>query len=234
MKISLPIEKPVLWILFFAFCCVMLGVITSFTDVVWFEQVYTVEDGFIEWLTVIALLAISGLMFFRYYKLKEHKPGVFLFTLILSGILALMGAGEEVSWGQRFLNIESPDFFVKHNAQGETNVHNLLVQGKRINKIIFSQFLMGLILIYLVILPVFYHRTDVVKNFIDLKFGVAIPKLYQVFFFFFFMGVIGLSPSGKRAELMEFSSCFVFFICLLYPHNKQIYSIKKEREHVVV
>jgi hypothetical protein len=58
--------------------------------------------------------------------------------MVLMGLVFVFGAGEEISWGQRILNIESSEFFVKHNAQREINIHNLIVNGKKINKIIFG------------------------------------------------------------------------------------------------
>lgn len=227
------IEQPALWILLLVTVCVLIGIVASFINVTWFESVYTVEDGFIEWLTVLGLLSVSGIMFYRFLKLRNHKVKLFLSTMFLSGILGLFGIGEEVSWGQRILQIDSPELFVKHNAQKETNIHNMVVRGKKINKVVFSQLLMVFILLYLVFFPVAYNRSESLKGFIDNKAGIPVPRLYQVFFFLLFMGIIGISPSGKRAELMEFSSTFVFLIIFLYPQNKYIFSLKKGSEKVM-
>ena len=35
---------------------------------------------------------------------------------------------EEISWGQRILGTESPEFFLTHNIQQETNLHNVFRQ----------------------------------------------------------------------------------------------------------
>lgn len=35
--------------------------------------------------------------------------------------------GEEISWGQRIFDVETPEFFMEHNLQQETNLHNFLV-----------------------------------------------------------------------------------------------------------
>ena len=41
------------------------------------------------------------------------------------GIVFLVGFGEEISWGQRILGIETPESLEGINDQGETNLHNL-------------------------------------------------------------------------------------------------------------
>lgn len=44
--------------------------------------------------------------------------------LFAAGVFFVI-AMEEISWGQRFLDLESPEFFVEHNSQGEITLHNL-------------------------------------------------------------------------------------------------------------
>ena len=51
------------------------------------------------------------------------------------------GAGEEISWGQRIFHIESSKFFNENNSQKETNLHNMIVDGVKLNKLIFSNLL---------------------------------------------------------------------------------------------
>jgi predicted membrane protein len=48
-----------------------------------------------------------------------------LFFLGLAGAL-FFGAGEEVSWGQRALQLETPDWLAEVNTQKEINLHNAL------------------------------------------------------------------------------------------------------------
>ena len=74
------------------------------------------EDSLLEWGTFgCAMLAsilflISGILRTR-------------FAYLLS-IAWLIFALEEISWGQRVFNIESPSFFKEYNYQQETNIHN--------------------------------------------------------------------------------------------------------------
>jgi hypothetical protein len=48
------------------------------------------------------------------------KAWFWLFAV--AGVLMFM---EEISWGQHLFQWESPEFFVEHNKQAETNLHNL-------------------------------------------------------------------------------------------------------------
>ncbi len=46
-------------------------------------------------------------------------------------LLCFVACGEEVSWGQRILGIETPEYIAKHNKQGEFNLHNLYVLSSK-------------------------------------------------------------------------------------------------------
>lgn len=83
------------------------------------------EDGIIENLTSLAFL-IAGLVFlYHAFKGKAHK----LLTAGL-GVLAIVAAGEEISWGQRIFGIQTPDAVREVNVQYELNFHNLeWIQG---------------------------------------------------------------------------------------------------------
>ena len=93
----------------------------------------TVEDGFIENAGALSFFLASVLFFTAYgYSsgLKNQFGGfrtqrnVFYFLL---GILFLICFGEEVSWGQRFFNWNTPGWLEAINLQGETNIHNIEV-----------------------------------------------------------------------------------------------------------
>ena len=88
--------------------------------------------------------------------------------------LVLFGAGEEISWGQRLVGWESPEWFLDHNKQNETNLHNLLVFGVNINKMVFAKLLGIGMLLYLVALPLAYRRRPRFREWIDRR---AIPPL---------------------------------------------------------
>jgi hypothetical protein len=76
------------------------------------------EDQIFEWMTFFFFLAASFVFVFLYLKSKN------LFFLLLF-IALFFAAGEEISWGQRLLNIETPQKFMEKNVQDELTIHNL-------------------------------------------------------------------------------------------------------------
>ena len=88
----------------------------------WFDWLRS-EDGPLEWLQFIEYLLssiVALLIFVRRKKKKEINSLVWL----LIAFLALIIAGEEISWGERLTGI-GIDFISDLNVQGETNFHNL-------------------------------------------------------------------------------------------------------------
>ena len=85
------------------------------------------EDRIVESVGVLALLATS--VFFLLLLIRGRREGHFgaLKQIVLGGLVLLffVGAGEEISWGQRILGMTTPTALEIHNAQGELNLHNL-------------------------------------------------------------------------------------------------------------
>lgn len=65
---------------------------------------------------------ISLLISIRFLKNELTLHGV-LYGILAVGLLFI--AIEEISWGQRILDIETPGFFDRHNTQNEISLHNL-------------------------------------------------------------------------------------------------------------
>ena len=134
LKLSV-LEK---FILFLLFIIVLIGYILFYTNVPLFEK-YVEEDGVVEWLTVFGLFPGAIVCFSRFATLLKKRSWWFLFVTLMLGLLLFFAAGEEISWGQRILGLKSPEFFAKNNAQHETNLHNLIVDGVKLNKLIFCE-----------------------------------------------------------------------------------------------
>ena len=186
---------------------------------------YLGEDGIVEWLTVGGLLAGSLVCFNRFIALFKKKNWWFLVVTFVLGILLFIAAGEEISWGQRILGIKSSEYFLKNNAQGETNIHNLVVNGVKINKLVFSTILIGVLAIYLVLIPILYKTNKSVKNFMD-NSGVPIARLYQIISFLIVFGISGLLKHDRNPELLECGAAALFFLIISFPVNKFIYERK--------
>jgi hypothetical protein len=140
----------------------------------------------------------------------------------------LFGAMEEISWGQRILGIESPGWFLKHNKQGEMNLHNLLIYGVNINKLVFGKILGILIGFYLLAVPLLYRFNHRFKKFVN-RWGIPIAQNYQILLsvLVIILVQLHLSLTGRAGELLELCNCFVFLLILVHPYNRQIFPLKE-------
>ena len=96
------------------------------------------EDGWIEYLTAMLLLITCLLLMAKVVAIGNTRGRLWLVANILLALGLFFGFGEELSWGQRIFDVQSNDFFTEYNAQGETNLHNLMIGGIKINRWIFS------------------------------------------------------------------------------------------------
>lgn len=204
-------------ILFIVAAMLIAGYILYYTNIPSFEK-YVQEDGIVEWLTVLGLLSGCIACVSRYIQLRKFKSGWFLFVTIALALMLFFVAGEEVSWGQRILGIKSSEFFQEKNSQGETNLHNLVVDGVKLNKIIFSIGLIILMGLYLVAIPLLYRYSKKMALFIN-RSAVPVPRAYQVITILLVFGITSLLPHEKKAELLEAGIGLLFFLIIQYPAN---------------
>lgn len=197
---------------------VLFGVAAAWVDVRWFEQVYVIEDGPIEWGTAIAQAVGAGVAAWTVWHAPQRAGPLFRVTWIGLALLCFFAAGEEISWGQRLFHVASPEFFVAHNAQHETNLHNLVVDGVKINRLVFSKMLTVAAGFYLVVLPWLYRRKAAFARFVDL-WGVPVPTIPQVVAVIATFALISVVPSHERDELLEFGASAVFVLMLRFPLN---------------
>lgn len=209
-------------ILIFVLSVVTIGIISFQIDPNWFVDVYVVEDGLIENLTVVALLTASFTALIYRSKYAEGKSKWFKGIMIFVALATFFVVGEEISWGQRTFDVESPEFFQAHNAQQETNIHNMVVGGKKVNKIVFSQMLYGSVGLYLFLFPYLYSRKEAVRKWVDLH-GVPVPQWYQSLSCLILFVSILLIPHGKNAEILEVGITFLFMLILLFPRNIHLF-----------
>jgi len=209
-------------ILVMAAVAIVIGIFLFYTNVARFEE-YVKEDGIVEWLTVVGLLLGSIVCFSRFLLLLHKRSRWFLFVTLGLGLFLFFAAGEEISWGQRIFGLKTPEYFQEHNAQHETNLHNLVVDGVKLNKLIFSILLVGALAVFLLIVPLLYQRNNWARKFLD-KSAVPVPRFYQVLGFVMVFILINIIRDGKNAELLECCGALLFFLIVRYPKNKEIYS----------
>ena len=138
---------------------------------------FVAEDGIIEYLTAIFLLSISIFLIKKLFEM-EKKISVNNLGIIIFSIIFFFGFGEEISWGQRIFNIETPPFFSENNLQSETNIHNLMIGGVKLNKLIFTNGLFFIFSFYFLATPYLYTKSNNLKSLIN-RFSIVIPKYSQ-------------------------------------------------------
>ncbi|WP_111709544.1 hypothetical protein [Lutibacter citreus] len=198
------------------------GIYYSNTNIQFFDEVYTKEDGFVEYGTAFLLCCSSILLFYRFFKLQKYKKLLWKVGIVGIAVIFMFGAGEEISWGQRIFHVESSEYFIENNAQGETNLHNMVVDGKKINKLIFSQLLTAVLIIYLLITPFLYRKTGIIRTLAN-TFAVPIVQWHHTISFLLCTGLLLFMTSNRKWELYELAFGVIFFLIFLNPINKHIY-----------
>ena len=186
-------------------------------------NLFVEEDGIIEYSTAVLLLSVS--IYFINKLLKKSKVisskniGIILFSIIF-----FFGFGEEISWGQRIFNVETPLFFSENNLQSETNIHNLMIGGVKLNKLIFTNGLFFIFLFYFLAGPYLYTKSNNVKSIIN-RFSIVIPKYSQSIIFICSTIIIYIFDHDRISEIWECLFAFTMLITSISPLNKQeIYS----------
>jgi uncharacterized BrkB/YihY/UPF0761 family membrane protein len=207
---------------------VLVGMAIALVSPEYFSKVFAKEDGPVEWLTVLALILSFVMCVYRVVTLRKTKNMTFLAVWGFLALLCFFAAGEEVSWGQRIFNIESSEFFKQNNAQQETNLHNMVVEGKKVNKIIFSMVLGLALMTYLLVFTALYRRSEKFKNLCDYM-GVPIAHWHQVIAWFAVALIVEgvIRHVSRSSELFESAAVFVFLINISLPYNKEIFEANK-------
>jgi hypothetical protein len=89
----------------------------------WLPHSWAREDGPIEYAGFAAFLAASALAFVAAAQSRPARRPVLAAAAL--GVVLFVAAGEEISWGQRLLEIETPAALVDGNRQDELNLHNI-------------------------------------------------------------------------------------------------------------
>lgn len=187
------------------------------------------EDGFLENWTAGALLIASLICAARVKTLWQHRGRTFLLCTSAAAALFFFGFGEEISWGQRLFGIASPEFFLAHNGQSETNLHNLIVADVSVNKLIFGKLLAILAVAYLVPLPVLYRRSPTARRWVN-RHALPIPRVHHVWLALAMAAVIETGTRSKMGEILEFTLTSLVVMILLNPLNLPVFRIRKAED----
>lgn len=120
----------------------------------------TVESGAYEIGSVVIMVLLAAYVIYLliYGEVQERFAKSHLILVLIVGVLALVVAGEELSWGQHLLGFSSPQLFIDHNLQQETNLHNF-IKGRYL-----SGFLKTMVYLFFIYGPCLYRLWPEVLN----------------------------------------------------------------------
>jgi hypothetical protein len=128
------------------------------------------------------------------------------------------GFGEEISWGQRIFNIIPGDFFMKKNLQQELNIHNLMINDIKINKLIFTYLISLVFGLYFYFSLLAYQKVKIIKIYVD-NLGFPIPRVKHIVTFTLFSLLIFTIPDSSKWELWECLFAIMLFLIFIDPYN---------------
>lgn len=165
----------------------------------------TDEDGPLEWLQVLILLATAALFGVAAIRLWRRPARLTATALMIAVVGAIAVVGEEISWGQRLFGFPTPAELEEINYQGEVNLHNVAALD---NLVKFTHIGAGL---YGTILPVLAlsRRSPRV-----LRSSLLVPPVALVGFFLVTLlhwtGRIFVDPDRAGARVSEISELSMF------------------------
>lgn len=138
-----------------------------------------VEDGIVEWMQFLCFAVLSGMLGYVTVQRWLRQPGLRLELLALAGLtlLVALAALEEISWFQRILHVQSSEFFLQNNKQGETNLHNLAVGKDSLHKAVLLKVIVLVGLTHNLILPLLARARPAIRRWIE-QLGLYLPPLW--------------------------------------------------------
>jgi len=197
------------------------------------------EDCLFENLTAVFFFVASVICFII---CRVH----FNVFILLLGLLLFTGFGEEISWGQRIFNFETPEGLKKINVQKEFTIHNIVYFNSvdynmktktGINRFLTVNFLFKVFwFIYGILIPLAYLLN---KSFAKIanKLRFPVPKIsFGVFFLFNYLIMkileLYLSPFSQlldycrtNGEIYECEAALIFMI-ICYDFYRRRYNIE--------
>lgn len=136
------------------------------------------EDGIVEWMQFVCFTVTSGLLGFAAIEHWKRTPRISLPFLALAGLCGLvaLAALEEISWFQRVLNIQSPEFFLENNRQAETNLHNMALGSASLHKTVLLKLIFLAGITHNLVLPLIARVRPQVRNWVE-SIGLYLPPL---------------------------------------------------------
>ncbi|MGV7222958.1 MAG: hypothetical protein ACQ9MH_15690 [Nitrospinales bacterium] len=188
----------------FLLCFLILVIAYSYTIYAGLSnrELYTFllrEDGPLENIATACVLLAAILFFLAYFRYR-HSHNVFFLLFSMALFLLFM---EEISWGQRIFDVETPRIFKQINAQKEINLHNFTPIYNYVNGVAYMCFEFYMVGVPLLIL--IYHNFH--KYLVRYRVPVPSPAtafltfINYVLYRYFFKGLLLYHGSLGRGEI---------------------------------
>jgi hypothetical protein len=167
------------------------------------------EDSIIEW-AAFATAGIAAVLLAFTMAVSPARRTLGMLVLTLGALFLCL---EEVSWGQRVLNISTPGFVLDANLQKEINIHNLF------NMDLYHHAIVGLALICWAIVPIVFKRRSLPVPRVWRSLGIPTVPAALVPMVVIAGTVLLLSPIRtlyRIEELGELMLCSVFLFLATY------------------
>jgi len=225
---------------FFVVALIIIGIYLCIVATVDVDKYYMYihEDNIIEsasaysWFAAMLVLLSS---LFRYI-MQGHKFGITLFLYAGLALFTFLCGGEEISWGQRIFNFDSPEVFKQLNIQNETNLHDIGSIS------IFSNTFFLITIIYFLVIPRLANKYFPDKQY--LRYFLPIPNSQTVWVYIVTLiswiyvglrfGTLGFHPysfyeahyyNQMDDEIFEFMAAYSF---LCFSVTDRLKYIKKQ------
>jgi hypothetical protein len=172
------------------------------------------EDRPVEYATAILLFS-AGLFAFAAARTLYRQSRIVHWFLWLAFVFGIFGGLEEISFGQRLLHFDTPQYFLEHSSQKEVNIHNVLQKaaGEAHLRIDTTKAVLGLgMIVYGVLMPLLYF-IPVVRRWMG-SLRILVPPWWL--FPGFIIGALFTRdrPTGEEEELAELfcSLCLAWWL----------------------
>lgn len=206
-------------LLFLATCVLVAAFIASAMSGDIFFRYFGAEDSLVENATAI-VLGICGLaLWSRAFEAQPFVPRGIVALGVIYGLVYVWAGGEEISWGQRILGFETPEYFQENNDQQEFTFHNLVIGDVKLDELIFGPVLSYIILAYLIVLPLLWPRAVWVQTLAH-KMIIPVPQLYHAAFAFGVTLIIPFLDESRRWEVYECIFALLSLAIFVHPANR--------------
>ncbi len=162
------------------------------------------EDNWGEFATFAAFM-LAGLLFAWLFLSSKNKLKDIWYALL--AIVTLFVAMEEISWGQRIVDVSTPSFLRNMNYQGEINFHN--IEALKLSGHSAYLLLSWSFVVYGLVLPLLVRYSSRVAVLVH-KFNLPLPSLALSPLFLATAYFLVYSPLIKGTEIGELFFGFSF------------------------